>query len=156
MARNTVQWAFGIGILILIVGIAMPVMISSTTQDASTATILDENETAELTDTLQIGLEDVQTSSNYTNNATVSLTNLRDYSTTEATINDSANETLSLSGEDIVVDVDLRSSSSALLSTTYPATFGWNDGATTIVENLDVIMVVTAIIIITALLVHRV
>lgn len=146
MARNPIMWAFGIGVLILIVGLLVPAMITSTTQDTTEAVILEENETAELTDTLQIGLDQVQTSASYTDNATVSLTNLRDYDSTQAVINDTASDTLTLSGDSITVAVDLRTSSSALLSATFAGTFGWNDGARTVMQNMDVIIVLLAIL----------
>lgn len=152
MARSKVMLAVGIGLLALILGVAMPMLISSTTTDTTESVILDVNESTDLTDTLEIRLDAVETSSNETNNATVSVTNLRDYETSSVTINDTESDTVSLSGSDIDVSVDLRTADSALIGVDYPPTFGWDESAVMLVENLDVIMVVVTIVIIFALL----
>jgi len=144
--------ALAIGIIALAGAFVLPVFLDATTSDASQTVILETNESAELTDTLRMDLNDVYAGPNYTDNATVALVNQRTLDSTNAVINDTENATLSLSGENTTVAVDLRTADSAMLQASYPPTFAWGSGASAIVNNLPVLLMIALTIIVLATL----
>lgn len=149
--RQIVLWAFGIGVFALALALIVAPMITATTADTTATNYIDENESVSLTDTLSLAVTDINTSgTEYM--VTLEATDENTLSTAQTTLNTTENATIQLSGDAINVNVDDRGTDTALVSATYPPAFGWNGGARAMLDNLGVVIVITAVIMVLGLL----
>lgn len=63
------------------------------------------------------------------------------------TVDEGSNETATIGGEDIVVTAETVNTDSASLTYEWPQDYGWSDGASSIFGILDLIVVLTAFLI---------
>ncbi len=148
MPKDKVTVAVGFGLLILAIAFLIPTMADSAVQDRTESNIMSVDETVELNDYLELRLDGINTSSTATDNATVTVTNLKTYDSTQTTINDTENETVEMDAGNVTITNDIRSSDSALLTSTYESTFGWAGGASDIMEYMPLILVIATITIV--------
>lgn len=147
---NTLQ-AVSVGIVILFVVVAMPVVVNGMTGSTSQTVQFDEGETQDLTERLNVTVTNINATANY---ATVSLEDSATLDSQTETIDEGKESTFTLSGGNVSITVgsiDGGSPETAILSTSTPNQYGWADGASTLADNLGLVIVAVAFIVILGL-----
>lgn len=143
-SRGT-QIAIGVLVMGLLTAFLLPAAISPIAEDRTATIQHTTGNTSEVTGTLEATVTNVDT----TNNAiTVELADKTSNNTaTVSALNEGANQTVTLSGEEITVHNDkITSSNSATVTYTYPETFGWGGGATSLYYILPIFFVLAILL----------
>ena len=142
-ADETLKAIFGLGILVLVIAFLVPGMISLTSGESSTVYELNENDSVQVTDRLSLTLQDI----NETDlNVTVELTDLQSLQNTTATLENLSTNELQLEGENITVGVGsvYDADTPVRIDVDYPKMYGWDAGPRTFMQNIEVIVVLIA------------
>lgn len=145
--------AISIGAVILFVVVAMPVVVDSTTGENSQTLQLDEDDTVRLSDRLELTNERIRPPD--PENATFTVTDTESLESGTQLIQNGSDATFALGGGNVTVAVTSITDSQPETTTVtvmYPTTYGWPDGARTIANNLGLILVAGAFIVVLGLL----
>lgn len=141
MSARLILVAFAIGVIGLSIALFAPAAIDPVINDVSETTNVSEGGTVELSDTLQLTMEEVNQGAD-TINGTFLSTRTRNASTT-GLIDEGNSTTVMIDGDNLTLSNDeVTGATTAVISATYPPLFGWADGPRTFVENLDLMMLV--------------
>lgn len=135
--KNALVTIVAFSLIVLLIGFAFVPMISSTDKSDAT-TELSQGDTVTIGDTINLTAVEVDGTND---TATLEYVDIEGTDSFQATYDLNVEETQTLSGENITTNTT-QIDSMATVETTYPATFGWDEGAKGIAEYLDLILVV--------------
>lgn len=139
MADKALIFAFVLGIGILSLGMLVPSLVETTTEDASTTIQVNNQTQTNITNNLELEVSRVNNSESTTN---VTLRNLRTFATNNSSVDETNTTALALSGDNIsVTNQAVVDNDTVRLGVVYPPMFAWNGGARAFVANLDIIMI---------------
>lgn len=140
MATRFVFALFVVGVFALAIALFAPAAIDPIVNDVQQTHNMTEGETVELTDTLDVTLNDVDQGGDGIN-ATYRAP--RTQNTTFASVNTSESKTIELDGDNITITNEaIESNTDAIITSLYPPMFGWDSGPRTFIEELDTIMMI--------------
>lgn len=129
---------FGFVVLTLLIAVAVPAAVSITTDDATVTYDLDIGETETVTEQLVVIVQDSSKT-----DAEITLRDDKTLDSQTETLNESETQQYTVSNE--TVNVTLQQAGGAQANATvavdYPRTYGWSDGAKTVVDNLPLMLV---------------
>lgn len=128
-----------LGMFTLLIAFAVPPAISASQSTTTDTFVLGEDETAAVTDGLNVTLDD-----STDGNATVTFEDTETGISETVTVNESETVNVTLNGEDVTVTVTESSELEAQLEVEYSQRYGWDAGAKTVASHLDVILLIVA------------
>lgn len=139
MSKTAVA-ALGLILLVLFGAIAIPAVVEASNSDVTQSETVNEGETTRIGFNLALRVNNVGTD---TVDVTLISRNTGNTTTETLNVSDPAldTETVTIDNETVEVEVTRLEKSSALLSLTYPGTFGYSGGILTIRDNLPIILV---------------
>lgn len=144
MAHELIKLGVTMGILVLAGALLAPPLIDATETDSSETVQLSVNESEELTDVLEVKAINV---SHANQNATLNVTNLRNYSHNQTTLNVSNTTTTDLSGDTLTITLkSVDDQNRAAVKIDYPAYLGWNQQARVFMENIPIVIAMLAFV----------
>jgi hypothetical protein len=143
MARNVVVAVFVLGVVGLMLGGLVPGLHNATQNDVTQTTVLDEADAQEINDKFLLNATSVSQNGS---NATVRVTDLDTQERNSTTLNASESKAVVVAGENVTVTLDdVRSSSTAVVTSRYASLYGMSDGPRFVFENAALLVVVVAL-----------
>lgn len=136
---NRIIGVIGLILIVAFVAFTVPAIVDGVPGDAQTTTTIDEGDSEVVTEHLEIANIEATGS-----DAEIRATNLRTGTAESATITEGETETFELDNETVTVTVTDAVESKTTITVEYPRTFGWDDSALWLADNLDIIVVATA------------
>jgi hypothetical protein len=141
--------ALAMGVLVLALVIVAPVLIDSSIEDNEINRTVSENETVAVNEHLQLHADDIKPSQGTLN---VTVTDVGTDVSVEKALNEGQTTLYEHPSGNVSIDVvsvtDPGDGDQATLTVVYDTYFGWNDGATALMENLPIILMLVVFIII--------
>jgi hypothetical protein len=151
VASRFITAAFAIGVVALTIAFVIPPMLEAPNEDTASTVQLDEGDVENLNTNLDITLI-----------ATDKQAGTANVQTTDLTTGETLNETIAVDetatfqmpdGEVTVTVESLTGTKSATLTASYPATYGFSEGGVAIAENIGILLVAIALLLISGILV---
>lgn len=143
MARNVVVAVFVLGVVGLMLGGLVPGLHNATTNDVKQTTVLDQEDAQEINDKFLLNATSVSLNGS---NATVRVTDLSTQERNSTTVNVSNSSSVVVGGENVTVTLDdVRSSSTAVVTSRYASLYGMDDGPRFVFENAALLLVIVAL-----------
>lgn len=153
MVEKAVEVAIVLGVCLLAVVVATPLMIDSVTTDTDSRVAIQEGEFVDLTERLKVTAQTVREPQN---EVTVRYRNEQTFERIDVTLNETdppENKTVQLSGENITASlIEIDDNSTAIVETTHSPMFGWADGPRVFFENMPVVIAMIAFVLVLAVI----
>lgn len=135
-------------ILVALIAFAFPTLITAADSDIEATLQLDDGETGEIRETLNATVHDVTAA-----NATIELERQDTGETDNRTVDLDQTVEYVLGDETVYVTVTSISNGNTIVTAdyTYSSTFGWSDEAVLIADNLDLLLAVLVLILVTGM-----
>lgn len=147
--------AIALGVVVLTVALFMPTLINSTTTDNTSTFELEEGNETNVTEKLVVEVDNIKTAST-PNNSTITVRNSETLNTSTKTIDAGNNKTYTVDGDNVTITLDNTFESGgsefATITAEYDPKFGWDNGARTFMENMELILAALAVFLVTGVL----
>lgn len=150
MASRAVKLVTAIFLVGILTAFLMPVAINAIAGDSSTTLTQNAGNTGEV----KVGINATLDSVTADTDATYTITAGGDSATTSA-LTAGSNETVTVDGAEVTVEVDSVGTDSATATFDYPTTYGWGSGATAMWVILPVILVLAVFLYIVFMATNR-
>lgn len=137
MSARIALAAFVLGAFVLAAGVFVGPMIGAAENDAQTVLELSDDESVEVTDTMQV---EASINSSANNDTTVTVTNLRTLDSANTTLSVGEKGNVTVNGDKVVIEYDRYSGGVSTVTVTYPPTIGWADGPALFVDRLGLLL----------------
>lgn len=149
---NALQ-AMSLGVIILFLVVSVPVVVDSTNGETGQTFQLEEEDTVSLSDRLELTNERIRPPS--PENATYTVTDTETLESQTQTIQNGSQATYELSGGNVTVAVTSITDSqpeTTTVTVSKDTTYGWPEGAQMLADNLAIILVAAAFIVVMGIL----
>lgn len=143
MSEKLVVAGLALGLFVLLAAFAIPPAIDATNNRDSSVHLIDVDETVEVTPGLEVTVEDSTNSQ-----STLLFTDVDSGLTHNTTIQEGATQNFTLDNEFVEVTLQDATNADAQIRLEYAHTYGWAPGAKTLAEQMDVVLVLFAFVVV--------
>lgn len=144
--------AVALGVLLLAAAFFAPTLISATNETTTSTVELQVDQTANQTEYLQTEADAIDVG----NNSTITVRNTNTLSSEQNTIDVADTQNYTVDGQDVNVTVDSTDTRNGtdyvIISVEYNPDFGWGSGASTVFDNLGLLIAVVGFIMVVGVL----
>lgn len=141
MSGKLIITVFGLGVLVLVFGLLMATPITMVETEVRDTHFVFQDDTREIRDYLEMTVIEV-TQDQGQEYVELEYRNTRTFDVETVIVDEGDNTSFALSGEDLDAElVRIEDNDQAVITTTYPSTFGWDDGPSLFMDQLGFILV---------------
>ena len=139
MSGKLIITVFGLGVLVLVFGLLMATPITMVETEVRDTHFVFQDDTREIRDYLEVTVIEVDQGQEFIE---LEYRNTRTFDVETVIVDEGDNTSFTLSGEDLDAElVRIEDNDQAVITTTYPSTFGWDDGPSLFMDHLGFILV---------------